>query len=122
MTGSKSLLHKILHFVRIALPVICVAVFALCWIMHLINGDIYGHGFDGKPKEFWKALEIISNTMFVNACVFSVSFPAFMLIKPLPAKHKALRIILRIVITVITVAVFLFFSYISMGSFVGFGG
>ncbi len=122
MTRTKSGLIKFLDLAKNILPFLCVAVFALCWILHLVNGSIYGHHFNGQPPEFWKTLEIITNVMLINACVFTVSFPVFMFVRPLPAKHKALRIILRIVITLTACAAFLFFSYISAGSFVGFGG
>ena len=113
---------KVLRFVRTVLPIICVVVFGLCWAADLINSGFFGHSLDGQPPAFWKAKKIISYTMLVNAWVFVISFSAFMLIKPLPDRHKGLRIFLRLIIAFIVCVFFLGCSYLSMGAFYGFGG
>lgn len=115
-------MRKVLNVVKIMIPIICVVVFALCWIMDIVKCNTYGHSFDGQPPEFWETIEIISKIMLIDACVFAVSFPVFMLVRPLPEKNKARRIALRILISVMGCGVFLFFSYVSLGAFVGFGG
>ena len=113
---------KALRFVRTKLPIICTAVFGLCWLAYLINADIHGHSFDGAPPAFWNTLEAISNVMLINSLVFVISFSAFMMIKPLPEKLKLLRVFLRLIITLIVSVFFLGCTYLSVGAFYGFGG
>ena len=122
MSKFKSVMLKILQFVRVIVPIICVVVFGLCWVIELANSNKYGHHFNGQPPAFWKTIKIISDVLIINACVFVVSFSAFTLIRPLSAERKVLRILLRILITVITCAVFLLVTYVSLGAFVGWGG
>lgn len=122
MDRFKNVMLKVLRFVRTVLPFICVAVFGLCWLANLINSDIHGHSFDGQPRSFWKAKEIISDVILINAWVFVVSFSSFMLVRPMPEKLKALRIIMRILIAAVTCVFFLCCTYLSMAAFYGFGG
>ena len=122
MSKFKNVMLRILQFVRIIVPIICVVVFGLCWAIDLANSDKHGHHFNGQSPAFWKTIDIISDVMVINACVFVVSFSAFTLVRPLPAEHKALRILLRLFITAIVCAVFLLFTYVSLGAFVGWGG
>ncbi len=122
MDRFKSVMLKVLKFVRTVLPIISVAVFGLCWLANLINSDIHGHTFDGQPRSFWNAKKIISDVMLINSWIFAASFSAFMLVKPMPKKHKALRLFLRILIAVITSLFFLGCTYLSLGAFYGFGG
>lgn len=113
---------KILQFFRTRMPIICVVVFGLCWLADYMNGEIHGHHFDGQPDSFWKVLSICSGVMLVNGVVFIISFSAFMLVKPLPEKHKVLRFILRLIIAAAVSFFFCLCSYISVGAFYGFGG
>lgn len=122
MDRFKSVMLSILKFVRIVLPIICVVIYGLSWIVYLVNGNIHGHSFDGAPKAFWTTIELISDVVFINAIVFVTSFSCFMLIKPLHGKYKVLRVFLRLIIDILVCAVFLFFSYLALGTFVGFGG
>ena len=122
MSKFKNVLLKILQFVRIIVPIVCVVIFGLCWAMDLANSNKYGHHFNGQPPAFWQTIKFISDVMLINACVFVVSFTAFTLVRPLPVEHKALRILLRLFITVITCAIFLLLTYVSLGAFVGWGG
>jgi hypothetical protein len=122
MDRLKSTMLKALRFVRTKLPIICTAVFGLCWLAYLINAEIHGHSFDGAPPAFWNTLEAISNVMLINSLVFVISFSAFMMIKPLPKKLKLLRVFLRLIITLIVSVFFLGCTYLSVGAFYGFGG
>lgn len=122
MDRFKSVMLKLLRFVRTKLPIICVVVFGLCWLAYLINGEINGHSFDGAPKALWTTLDAISNVMIVNALVFMISFMAFMLIRPLSKRFKVLRIFLRLIIALITCVFFFGCTYLSVGAFYGFGG
>ena len=122
MDRFKSVMLKVLSFIRTKRPIICVVVFGLCWAAYLINSDIHGHSIDNQPRSFWNTIKFISCVMWVNAWIFSGSFSVLMLIKPLPEKLKILRVFFRLLIALIVSVFFLGCSYISTCAFVGFGG
>ena len=122
MNETKSMKHSVLSIARVIVPAGCAVVFLICWIIDICNSSIHGHHYNGQPPGFWKTIDIISDVLIVNAWFFAVGFPVFMLARPLPVKHKTLRLVLRLFVSAVVCAFFFLITYISVGAFVGWGG